>query len=68
MPKKLHKPVAVPHELHQALVRNKAALKKFGSLPPSHQREYIEYVIEAKKMQTKRQRIKKIITDLSNPS
>lgn len=57
----LRKPLAVPHIFHQALARNKTALKQFESLPPSHQREYIEYIIEAKKLETRKRRIEQAV-------
>jgi len=64
----LRKPLRVPHLLHQALARSKTALKQFESLPPSHQREYIEYVIDAKKLATRKRRIGQTIERLNRAS
>lgn len=66
MSKKPHKPIDLPHEIHQALERNKAAMKKFKSLTFDRQQEYVDYVGSAVKKETKRQRIKKIIDDLKS--
>ena len=50
----LRKPLAIPHIFRQALARNKKAQKKFADMPPSHQREYVEYIVEAKMPETKK--------------
>jgi hypothetical protein len=61
----LRKPLAVPHILRQALARNKKAQNKFSSLPPSHQREYVEFIVEARKPETKKRRIELTINELA---
>jgi len=55
------KPVTVPVELVNALESNKTAARKFSELTPGKQREYAEYISEAKRETTKLSRIKKII-------
>jgi len=55
------KPVAVPPELQKALQKNKAAAQEFESLTPGRQREYADYVSEAKRKETKQSRIAKVM-------
>jgi uncharacterized protein YdeI (YjbR/CyaY-like superfamily) len=40
-----------------ALRKNKKALAAFEAFSPSHRREYVEWVIEAKREETRAQRI-----------
>ncbi len=47
---------AVPTELAAALKKSKPATNFFAKLPPSHRREYIEWVAEAKRAETRLQR------------
>ncbi len=57
-PKKAPKPVAeVPAELTAALKKNKAAAKVFAEFSPSCKREYVEWITEAKRQETKEKRI-----------
>src|SRR5262245_46620461 len=52
------KPVlATPTELTAALKKNKAALAVFEGFPPSAQREYVEWIVEAKTDETRAKRI-----------
>jgi len=53
--------VEVPEKLAQALTDHPAARAAAESLPPSHQREYVEYVTEAKKPSTRTARSGKAI-------
>jgi uncharacterized protein YdeI (YjbR/CyaY-like superfamily) len=46
-----------PDELAAALAKNKKAQKAFEKLPPSHKREYIEWITEAKGEATRKRRI-----------
>lgn len=56
------KPVPkMPADMLAALKKNKAALKTFEAFPPSHKREYIEWVIEAKQQATRIKRLKQAI-------
>jgi uncharacterized protein YdeI (YjbR/CyaY-like superfamily) len=54
-------PVQVPAELAAALRRNKRAQITFAGLPPSHQREYITWIVEAKGEKTRNRRLKTAI-------
>ena len=55
------KKVAMPPELQKALAKNKKAKACFDKLTPGCQREYAEYISEAKKEETKLRRIDKIM-------
>jgi len=54
----------LPAEFEKALKKNKAANTYFNSLPPSHQKEYINWITEAKKEETRMRRIEKTIEKL----
>jgi uncharacterized protein YdeI (YjbR/CyaY-like superfamily) len=57
-PPKAAKPAPeVPTELAAALKKNKAAAKVFASFTPSCQREYTEWINEAKRPETKEKRV-----------
>jgi uncharacterized protein YdeI (YjbR/CyaY-like superfamily) len=47
----------VPAELSAALKKNKAAAKMFAGLSPSCQREYVDWIVEAKRPETKEKRV-----------
>jgi bifunctional DNA-binding transcriptional regulator/antitoxin component of YhaV-PrlF toxin-antitoxin module len=51
----------IPKELEKALKANKRAKACFDAMPPSHKKEYIVYIIEAKKEETRANRIVKTI-------
>lgn len=55
------KPVAVSPELKKAIGKTKIAQKKFAELTPGKQREYAEYISSAKREETKKNRLKKIL-------
>jgi uncharacterized protein YdeI (YjbR/CyaY-like superfamily) len=50
-----------PVELLQALAARPEAETRFQALSPSHQREYVEYVAEAKKPETRERRALKSV-------
>jgi uncharacterized protein YdeI (YjbR/CyaY-like superfamily) len=54
-------PLIMPDELKNALTNNKKAGKVFEGMSKSCQREYAEYVAEAKKPETKLRRLEKIL-------
>jgi uncharacterized protein YdeI (YjbR/CyaY-like superfamily) len=57
-PKKAPKPEAkVPPELAAALAKNKKARASFDAFPPSQRREYVEWITEAKREETKTKRV-----------
>jgi 2-isopropylmalate synthase len=45
-----------PIELSDALSENKAAERIFAALPPSHRNEYLRWISEAKRAETRRRR------------
>lgn len=47
-----------PRDLVAALRRNRAARTTFESLSPSHQREYVEWITEAKRDETRQRRVR----------
>jgi uncharacterized protein YdeI (YjbR/CyaY-like superfamily) len=51
----------VPADLITALSKNKKALAVFQKLPPSHKKEYVKWINEAKKEDTRLRRIEKMI-------
>jgi uncharacterized protein YdeI (YjbR/CyaY-like superfamily) len=51
------KPVRVPAELTSALKKNKKAQAAFGAFSPSHKREYVEWITEAKTDVTRTKRL-----------
>lgn len=57
-PRKTKPPAAVPDDLAVALRRHKVARETFERFPPSHRREYIEWITEAKRAATRAARIR----------
>ena len=55
------KTVEVPKQLKQALKRNKNAHSCFGQLAKGKQREYADYIADAKREETKMKRLEKIL-------
>jgi uncharacterized protein YdeI (YjbR/CyaY-like superfamily) len=51
---KATKEVVVPDDLTAALKRSKKALATFEGFSPSHKREYVEWITEAKREETRR--------------
>jgi uncharacterized protein YdeI (YjbR/CyaY-like superfamily) len=56
-----HKDVQIHPELEEMLSRDPELGKAFGKLTLSNQREYIEYIFQAKRPETRQGRIEKII-------
>jgi len=50
-------PLAVPDDLRSALDRNPSADATFASFPPGCQREYVEWITEAKREETRAKRL-----------
>jgi uncharacterized protein YdeI (YjbR/CyaY-like superfamily) len=51
----------VPEDLTKALKKNKKALTTFEALPPSHKREYVEWIVEAKREDTRKRRLESAV-------
>ena len=54
---KAKKKVVVPDDLRGALKKNKKALTTFENFSPSHKREYVKWITEAKRDETRQQRL-----------
>jgi uncharacterized protein YdeI (YjbR/CyaY-like superfamily) len=63
-PKK-KRPATVPPEFAAALAKNKKAKSAFDAFSPSHQREYIEWIADAKRDETRQRRIKQALEQLA---
>jgi hypothetical protein len=50
-------PVESSPDLARALDRDEAARSAFDRLPPSHRREYVEWIVEAKRPETRERRV-----------
>lgn len=53
--------VSVPTPLRKALAEKPRARKYFDSLAPGYRREYCEYIIEAKRLETREKRMVKVM-------
>jgi uncharacterized protein YdeI (YjbR/CyaY-like superfamily) len=47
----------MPDELAKALAKTAAARRTFEAFPPSHRREYIQWIAEAKQEATRQKRV-----------
>jgi uncharacterized protein YdeI (YjbR/CyaY-like superfamily) len=56
-PRKARPPATVPADLRRALKGNKRAAAAFEDFSPSHQREYVEWITEAKQAETRERRL-----------
>ena len=56
-PRTPKKALEMPDDLSAALKKNKKASAAFESFPPSHRREYIEWITEAKREDTRARRV-----------
>jgi uncharacterized protein YdeI (YjbR/CyaY-like superfamily) len=50
-------PARVPPDLQAALQKNKKAQTVFDGFPPSQQREYVDWIVEARQQQTRLRRL-----------
>ena len=51
----------IPEDLTKALKKNKKALTTFEAFPPSHKREYVEWIVEAKGADTRKRRLESAV-------
>jgi uncharacterized protein YdeI (YjbR/CyaY-like superfamily) len=63
-PKK-RKPLPMPDYFTAALKKNAKARQTFENFPPSHRREYIEWITKAKREETRNERLTKAVNWLS---
>jgi uncharacterized protein YdeI (YjbR/CyaY-like superfamily) len=59
------KALPMPRDFSDALKKNKKALKWFEDFSPSHRREYIEWITEAKRTETRAKRITQAVAWLA---
>ncbi|MEO7113272.1 MAG: YdeI/OmpD-associated family protein [Polyangiaceae bacterium] len=65
-PKRSAKPVPkTPADLEEALEQNHKALIVFANFAPSHKRDYIEWIVQAKRAETRTARVKKAIAQMA---
>ena len=57
--RKKREPLPTPDDLAAALKKNTKARKTFEDFSPSHRREYIEWITEAKREETRKERLAK---------
>lgn len=50
-------PIAMPDDLREALATSPSAQSSYDGFPPSAQREYLEWVVEAKRPETRAKRV-----------
>lgn len=58
-------PLPVPEDLERALREHPAAEAVFAKLAPSHRKEYIQWVTEAKRAETRASRVEKTVDKLA---
>lgn len=63
-PKK-REPIPMPDDFGAALKKNAKARKNFDAFAPSKRREYLEWITEAKREETRKQRLAKSIQSLT---
>lgn len=51
----------MPSDLKNALNKNKKAIENFNNFPPSYRKQYISWVITAKREETRKRRIQRIV-------
>lgn len=54
-------PLPTPPDLASALKKNRKAAATFEAFPPSHRREYVEWITEAKREETRQRRLEQAI-------
>jgi uncharacterized protein YdeI (YjbR/CyaY-like superfamily) len=64
-PAKAKAELAVPPDLDEALKRHDKARATFEKFSPSHRREYIEWILEAKREETRVKRVQQTIEQLT---
>jgi uncharacterized protein YdeI (YjbR/CyaY-like superfamily) len=57
---------AIPADLAEALGREPRAKARFEAMPPSHQREHMKWIEEAKKPETRARRIAKTVEKIAS--
>lgn len=63
--KEPRKPLPVPVDLKTALAKNRVARLTFERFSPSARREYVEWIVDAKRDETRRRRVKSAVASLA---
>lgn len=58
-------PLEAPDYFLRALRKNAAALRTYQAFSPSHQREYVEWVTEAKREETRQRRLEQAVAQMA---
>jgi uncharacterized protein YdeI (YjbR/CyaY-like superfamily) len=59
--------IVVPHDLQIELHDDPEAAAAFAALPPSHQREYIDWIISARGPETRMHRVEETARRIKRP-
>ncbi len=59
--------IPVPHDLQIELHDDPEAAAAFAALPPSHRREYIDWILEAKRPETRAHRVEETARRVKAP-
>jgi len=57
--------IQAPPDLERALAKNKSAAASWEKLAPSHKKEYVLWITEAKKEETRQRRIEKAVAKIA---
>jgi uncharacterized protein YdeI (YjbR/CyaY-like superfamily) len=60
-----HRAIAIPPDLLKALEAQPEALRRFEAFAYTHRREYVEWVEDAKKQETRDRRVEKAVLLIS---
>jgi uncharacterized protein YdeI (YjbR/CyaY-like superfamily) len=60
-PKGPKKPIPMPSDMKDALARNTKAKSTYNEFSPSHKREYLEWITEAKQPETRQRRLSQAV-------
>jgi uncharacterized protein YdeI (YjbR/CyaY-like superfamily) len=64
-PKAPARPISVPEDLAAALAKNRKAKTAFDGFSPSHKREYLEWITEARRPETRTRRLHTAIAQMA---
>jgi len=59
--------IPVPHDLQIELHDDPEAAAAFAALSPSHRREYVDWMLEAKRPETRERRVEEIVRRVKAP-
>jgi uncharacterized protein YdeI (YjbR/CyaY-like superfamily) len=59
--------LTVPHDLQTRLEEDAEAAAAFAALPPSHRREYVDWIVSAKRPDTRVRRVAETVRRVRQP-